>query len=147
MILNFTGVTTWHDPRVPKDLLVLINPEGKSLEDVIGPFPSGWEMRSTRSNRNYYVDHAHRTTQFTDPRLAGDNLTALLTKYREVKARQTMAPAAAAAQPQPEVSLRTSTNGEAESSTEDESRAGSSESQQPSQNGKQSLSSTNAALS
>ena len=87
------------------------------------------------------MDHAHRTTQFTDPRLAGDNWTTLLTKYREVNARQTLAPAAvpaAAAQPQPEVSRRTSTNGEAESSTEDESRAGSGESQQPSQNGKQS---------
>ena len=64
-----TGVTTWHDPRVPKDLLQVINPSGeRSLSEVLGPFPSGWEERSTRSNRSYFVDHAHRTTQFTDPR-------------------------------------------------------------------------------
>ena len=64
-----TGVTTWHDPRVPKDLLQVINPSGeRPLSEVLGPFPSGWEERSTRSNRSYFVDHAHRTTQFTDPR-------------------------------------------------------------------------------
>jgi len=81
-----TGVTTWHDPRVPKDLLQVINPSGdRSLSEVLGPFPSGWEERSTRSNRSYFVDHAHRTTQFTDPRLSGQNLVRLMAKYREAK--------------------------------------------------------------
>ncbi|XP_064478948.1 E3 ubiquitin-protein ligase SMURF2-like [Ornithodoros turicata] len=58
-----TGVSTWHDPRVPRDISAL------DL-DALGPLPSGWEMRSTPSGRVYYVDHNNRTTQFTDPRLS-----------------------------------------------------------------------------
>lgn len=57
-----TGVSTWHDPRVPRDL-----PSG-DLE-ALGPLPRGWEVRSTPTGRLYYVDHNNRTTQFTDPRL------------------------------------------------------------------------------
>ncbi|XP_057668198.1 E3 ubiquitin-protein ligase SMURF2 [Diorhabda carinulata] len=59
-----TGVSTWHDPRIPKDLTPL------SLDlDHLGPLPPGWEMRQTSSGRIYFVDHNKRTTQFTDPRL------------------------------------------------------------------------------
>ncbi|XP_075557590.1 SMAD specific E3 ubiquitin protein ligase [Dermacentor variabilis] len=57
-----TGVSTWHDPRVPRDF-----PSG-DLE-ALGPLPRGWEIRSTPTGRLYYVDHNNRTTQFTDPRL------------------------------------------------------------------------------
>ncbi|KAL3216086.1 hypothetical protein MRX96_033257 [Rhipicephalus microplus] len=57
-----TGVSTWHDPRVPRDY-----PSG-DLESL-GPLPRGWEIRSTPTGRLYYVDHNNRTTQFTDPRL------------------------------------------------------------------------------
>lgn len=57
-----TGVSTWHDPRVPRDL-----PSG-DLE-ALGPLPRGWEVRFTATGRQYYVDHNNRTTQFTDPRL------------------------------------------------------------------------------
>ncbi|ELT97416.1 hypothetical protein CAPTEDRAFT_153266 [Capitella teleta] len=56
-----TGVSTWHDPRVPRDL-------NECAEDL-GPLPPGWEIRHTATNRTYYVDHNNRTTQFTDPRL------------------------------------------------------------------------------
>ncbi|KAL1472920.1 hypothetical protein MTO96_022695 [Rhipicephalus appendiculatus] len=55
-----TGVSTWHDPRVPRDY-----PSG-DLESL-GPLPRGWEIRSTPTGRLYYVDHNNRTTQFTDP--------------------------------------------------------------------------------
>ncbi|XP_018595509.1 E3 ubiquitin-protein ligase SMURF1-like isoform X1 [Scleropages formosus] len=57
-----TGVSTWHDPRIPRDL------NSMSCEDL-GPLPPGWELRSTVSGRIYFVDHNNRTTQFTDPRL------------------------------------------------------------------------------
>ncbi|XP_034151253.1 E3 ubiquitin-protein ligase SMURF1 isoform X2 [Esox lucius] len=57
-----TGVSTWHDPRIPRDLTSV------SCEEL-GPLPSGWEVRSTVSGRIYFVDHNNRTTQFTDPRL------------------------------------------------------------------------------
>ncbi|KAL7979266.1 hypothetical protein Chor_015290, partial [Crotalus horridus] len=57
-----TGVSTWHDPRIPRDL--------NSVNcDELGPLPPGWEVRSTVSGRIYFVDHNNRTTQFTDPRL------------------------------------------------------------------------------
>ncbi|CAB0037230.1 unnamed protein product [Trichogramma brassicae] len=57
-----TGTSTWHDPRVPRDL------QAEELE--LGPIPTGWEMRQTPSGRVYFVDHNNRTTQFTDPRLS-----------------------------------------------------------------------------
>ncbi|KAI4455857.1 hect domain ubiquitin-protein ligase [Holotrichia oblita] len=68
-----TGVSTWHDPRIPKDLA----PLGLAL-DQLGPLPPGWEMRQTASGRVYFVDHNNRTTQFTDPRLNAQILTNLL---------------------------------------------------------------------
>ncbi|CAM1302526.1 SMURF2 (predicted), partial [Pycnogonum litorale] len=58
-----SGVSTWHDPRVPRDL-------GNINVADLGPLPPGWEMRNTASGRIYYVDHNNRTTQFTDPRLS-----------------------------------------------------------------------------
>lgn len=67
-----TGVSTWHDPRIPKDLnLQAVNSEtGTCLDDMLGPLPTGWERRETSSGRPYFVDHTSRTTQFTDPRLS-----------------------------------------------------------------------------
>ena len=59
----FTGVSTWHDPRIPRDL------SGIS-RNHLGPLPSGWELRYSNSGRVYFVDHNNRTTQFTDPRLS-----------------------------------------------------------------------------
>uniref|UniRef100_A0A665VQY7 HECT-type E3 ubiquitin transferase n=1 Tax=Echeneis naucrates TaxID=173247 RepID=A0A665VQY7_ECHNA len=59
-----TGVSTWHDPRVPRDL------SNVNCEEL-GPLPPGWEIRNTATGRVYFVDHNNRTTQFTDPRLSG----------------------------------------------------------------------------
>ena len=56
-----TGISTWYDPRIPRDLRELPMP---------GALPPGWEMRHTPSGRIYFVDHNNRTTQFTDPRLS-----------------------------------------------------------------------------
>lgn len=64
-----TGVSTWHDPRIPKN--VEISP------DELGPLPPGWEQRNTSSGRIYFVDHNNRTTQFTDPRINAQVLNAL----------------------------------------------------------------------
>lgn len=41
-------------------------------EAVLGPMPPGWEVRYTATGRVYFVDHARRTTQFTDPRLTAN---------------------------------------------------------------------------
>ncbi|KAL5273487.1 SMURF2 family protein [Megaselia abdita] len=59
-----TGLSTWHDPRIPRDM---------DTHTIVldGPLPSGWEQRKTASGRIYFVDHNNRTTQFTDPRLTG----------------------------------------------------------------------------
>ncbi|XP_064604075.1 E3 ubiquitin-protein ligase SMURF2-like isoform X1 [Liolophura sinensis] len=62
-----TGVSTWHDPRVPRDL----NNEDIREEDL-GTMPPGWETRHTGTGRVYFVDHNNRTTQFTDPRLSAN---------------------------------------------------------------------------
>ncbi|BFZ17439.1 hypothetical protein BsWGS_20477 [Bradybaena similaris] len=59
---TITGVSTWHDPRVPRQL--------ELHDDDLGPLPEGWEVRRTTSGRVYFVDHNNRTTQFTDPRLS-----------------------------------------------------------------------------
>ncbi|XP_012941306.1 E3 ubiquitin-protein ligase SMURF2 [Aplysia californica] len=59
-----TGVSTWHDPRVPRQV-------GMEFRDEdLGVMPEGWEVRMTPSGRVYFVDHNNRTTQFTDPRLS-----------------------------------------------------------------------------
>lgn len=56
-----SGTSTWHDPRIPRDLI--------ASEAELGPLPPGWEARRTSSDRTYFVDHNSRTTQFNDPRL------------------------------------------------------------------------------
>ncbi|CAG2217515.1 SMURF [Mytilus edulis] len=62
-----TGVSTWHDPRVPRDLS-----NDEIREEDLGRLPSGWEVRHTGNGRVYFVDHNSRTTQFTDPRLSAN---------------------------------------------------------------------------
>uniref|UniRef100_A0A673MJA2 E3 ubiquitin-protein ligase n=1 Tax=Sinocyclocheilus rhinocerous TaxID=307959 RepID=A0A673MJA2_9TELE len=84
-----TGVSTWHDPRVPSlfclifllclfDLcivcfltLFLLDLSNVNCEEL-GPLPPGWEIRNTATGRVYFVDHNNRTTQFTDPRLSAN---------------------------------------------------------------------------
>ncbi|XP_076442818.1 E3 ubiquitin-protein ligase SMURF2-like [Babylonia areolata] len=71
-----TGVSTWHDPRVPREASNL-----ELRDEDLGPMPEGWETRRTSSGRVYYVDHNNRTTQFTDPRLS-HNLHVIQEKLR-----------------------------------------------------------------
>ena len=66
-----TGISTWHDPRVPRDFVNVV------CADDLGPLPSGWETRVTRRKRVYFVNHNDRTTQFTDPRYSVANLNML----------------------------------------------------------------------
>lgn len=67
-----TGVSTWHDPRIPRDF----DTQNISMEQL-GTLPTGWEQRKTASGRDYFVNHNNRTTQFTDPRLNGQVLNAI----------------------------------------------------------------------
>uniref|UniRef100_A0A6Q2ZC05 HECT-type E3 ubiquitin transferase n=1 Tax=Esox lucius TaxID=8010 RepID=A0A6Q2ZC05_ESOLU len=82
-----TGVSTWHDPRVPRLLatkiivilvfhLCYMFRVPRDLSNVnceeLGPLPPGWEIRNTATGRVYFVDHNNRTTQFTDPRLSAN---------------------------------------------------------------------------
>lgn len=66
-----SDVTTWYDPRVPRELLGL----NLNLDELIGPLPEGWEKRhfSSSKNRVYFLDHNNKTTQFTDPRLVANH--------------------------------------------------------------------------
>ncbi|XP_074080874.1 E3 ubiquitin-protein ligase SMURF2 isoform X3 [Macrotis lagotis] len=75
-----TGVSTWHDPRVPRDLSNI------NCEEL-GPLPPGWEIRNTATGRVYFVDHNNRTTQFTDPRLSA-NLHLVLNRQNQLKGQQ-----------------------------------------------------------
>ncbi|XP_014261551.1 E3 ubiquitin-protein ligase SMURF2 [Cimex lectularius] len=59
-----TGVSSWHDPRVPRGL------DTEAVGEHLGSLPPGWEARHTPSGRVYYVDHNKRTTQFTHPALS-----------------------------------------------------------------------------
>ncbi|XP_067123380.1 E3 ubiquitin-protein ligase SMURF2 isoform X2 [Centruroides vittatus] len=77
-----TGVSTWHDPRVPRDLT------GINVDDL-GPLPAGWEMRHTASGRVYFVDHNNRTTQFTDPRLSNSLVLQNILNTRRFSGSQT----------------------------------------------------------
>jgi E3 ubiquitin ligase SMURF1/2 len=78
-----TGVSTWHDPRIPRDVeLAVILREGdadaRDESEILGALPPGWERRETSTGRPYFVDHSTRTTQFTDPRLKGQLLQRIL---------------------------------------------------------------------
>ena len=91
-----SGTSTWHDPRIPRDVNLLEvlretngnNSQANSVEDVLGPLPTGWEKRQTDSGRAYFVDHATRTTQFTDPRLTGDILQKILQRQQPQQQQQ-----------------------------------------------------------
>ena len=68
-----TGDSTWHDPRLPRDLHI--------NEADLGTLPAGWEARHTATGRVYYVDHNNRTTQFTDPRLDASIINRAISKW------------------------------------------------------------------
>uniref|UniRef100_U5EYM0 E3 ubiquitin-protein ligase SMURF1 n=1 Tax=Corethrella appendiculata TaxID=1370023 RepID=U5EYM0_9DIPT len=73
-----TKVSTWHDPRIPRDF------DAQNLTtEALGPLPPGWEQRKTASGRVYFVDHNNRTTQFTDPRLNGQVLNLIKKQHQQ----------------------------------------------------------------
>ncbi|XP_071960768.1 E3 ubiquitin-protein ligase SMURF2-like isoform X2 [Antedon mediterranea] len=79
-----TGLSTWHDPRLPRDLAI--------REEELGTLPHGWEARRTPSSRVYFVDHNNRTTQFTDPRLNAEIINRALTERKRGESSSPQAP-------------------------------------------------------
>ncbi|XP_033123760.1 E3 ubiquitin-protein ligase SMURF2-like [Anneissia japonica] len=79
-----TGLSTWHDPRLPRDLAI--------REEELGTLPHGWEARRTPSSRVYFVDHNNRTTQFTDPRLNAEIINRALTERKRGESNSPQAP-------------------------------------------------------
>ena len=82
-----TGVSTWHDPRIPRDVNLAVilredEDDARTEAEILGQLPPGWERRETSTGRPYYVDHSTRTTQFTDPRLTGPHLQKILAYNR-----------------------------------------------------------------
>ena len=41
------------------------------LNDPLGTLPPGWEKRTDKSGRVYFVNHSTRSTQWEDPRVSG----------------------------------------------------------------------------
>lgn len=85
-----TGISTWHDPRIPRDF----DSQNFTFREL-GPLPPGWEQRKTTSGRIYYVDHNNRTTQFTDPRLNGEILNMIKRQHQIITTEEASAPAPA----------------------------------------------------
>ncbi|XP_064087863.1 E3 ubiquitin-protein ligase SMURF1-like isoform X2 [Macrobrachium nipponense] len=77
------GTSTWHDPRVPRDL-------GHINIDELAPLPPGWELRHTASGRPYFLDHCNRTTQFTDPRLSNSHILSNILRSRNESNRSSV---------------------------------------------------------
>ena len=50
------------------------NSSMSSLEDALGPLPSGWERRVDHLGRTYYVDHNTRTTTWHRPRSSSTDI-------------------------------------------------------------------------
>ena len=57
-----TGISTWYDPRIPRDLRETPMP---------GSLPPGWEMRHTPSGRIYFVDRKS-LSRLSQANCAGD---------------------------------------------------------------------------
>jgi E3 ubiquitin-protein ligase NEDD4 len=84
---HIARTTTWVDPR-RQIITRVMGPNGHwqstSLPQIIsllGPLPSGWEIRLTSTARVYFVDHNTRTTTWDDPRLPS-SLDANVPQYK-----------------------------------------------------------------
>lgn len=58
-----TGVSTWHDPRIPRDVTLAVilredEQDSRTEAEILGQLPPGWERRETSTGRPYYVDTA-----------------------------------------------------------------------------------------
>jgi hypothetical protein len=85
-----TGVSTWHDPRIPRDVeLAVILREGdadaRDESEILGALPPGWERKEMSTGMPYFVDHTTRKNQYTDPRLTGQLLQRILSSSQGTK--------------------------------------------------------------
>ena len=70
---DITHSTTRVDPRLQTTIRLKGSNGWDSLRPQailqLGPLPSGWEMRLTRTNRLYFINKSTQTTTWDDPRL------------------------------------------------------------------------------
>jgi E3 ubiquitin-protein ligase NEDD4 len=50
-------------------VLTQLEQSKQQSDSLLGPLPSGWEMRMTSAGRVYFVDHNTKITTWDDPRL------------------------------------------------------------------------------
>lgn len=83
--------TTWLDPRTNRPATATqqhgIAPATTTDEWNV-PLPTGWEIGETANGTRYFIDHIHRTTSWTDPRVAILNGSSLESQRQKLRLQQ-----------------------------------------------------------
>ena len=66
---HHTRTTTWNDPRRSFASASAASTNALANRAVLGPLPSGWEIRMASTRRIYFVNNNTRTNIWDDPRL------------------------------------------------------------------------------
>jgi len=84
-------VTTWVDPRTgeasPYPKIKIPRVPSRDEDTVFRPLPGGWEEKTTKSGKVYFVDHNTMKTTWNDPRLISLNSEKLVPYSRNYKTK------------------------------------------------------------